>query len=382
MRAPVQSDTSRSTQSKRSIGTLYANQSPTSKSNCSSSGLTRAMSDVGVDVDTGDLNTPPVTIVGFSDFVASQPGVLEEQDKVDTSPLAGKRPPSTHGNKGSGVNKVSRDEMWQVITTTTKAAIGILHKTELEGTKFAYLANIFNAPVLGLKAPNLREYPNLTTVVRVEAGDTYDQALKIHNAGSTIDLMPVCVLSFANGEMPGGGWLNGARAQEEQLCYRSTLVYTLHPRFYPMQDHECVYSPNVIIFRDSADTGYSFMSADDKLHMNPTVSVVSMAARSRPQLTADQSTYKDVAQRYLMKAKMQLILRTAAHNNHRRLVLGALGCGAFRHPPQEVADCWKEVLMDGEFSGWFELIHFAIRDSNAENNLAIFTETLDGLNMG
>jgi hypothetical protein len=40
----------------------------------------------------------------------------------------------------------------------------------------------------------------------------------------------------------------------------------------------------------------------------------------------------------------------------------AIGCGAFLHPAQEVADCWYEVLMNPEFKGWFEMIYFVIKD--------------------
>ncbi|KAJ6189434.1 hypothetical protein N7519_004342 [Penicillium mononematosum] len=226
---------------------------------------------------------------------------------------------------------------------------------------------------------NSVDFPNSATVVRVVEGDTYDRALEMRDADTEHDHMPVCVLNFANAYNPGGGWLNGSQAQEEQLCYRSTLIDTLHTRFYPMNDLECLYSPNVIVFRKSVDSEYNFMSVDDKLHQNPTVSVISMAARSKPGLVKSGLMYKDEAQKYLMIAKMQLILRTAAHNNHRRLILGAIGCGAFRHPAQEVADCWYEVLMKEEFKGWFEMIDFVIRDSPTENNLQIFSETLDGL---
>ncbi|KAJ5478058.1 hypothetical protein N7530_003567 [Penicillium desertorum] len=273
--------------------------------------------------------------------------------------------------------RLKRTTMQDVIATTKEATIKILAKTELEGTRFGYMANKWTAPALNY---NSAEFPNLATVVRVVKGDTYDRALEMRDAGSENDYMPVCVLNFANAYKPGGGWLNGSRAQEEQLCYRSTLIDTLHTRFYPMKDLECLYSPNVIVFRNSVDSEYSFMSVDDKLHQNPTVSVISMAARSNPELAeGDGLTYKDKAQKYLMIAKMQLILRTAAHNSHRRLVLGAIGCGAFRHPVQKVADCWYEVLMKEEFKGWFEKIYFVIRDSPTENNLQIFSETLDGL---
>ncbi|KAJ5203088.1 hypothetical protein N7449_005167 [Penicillium cf. viridicatum] len=406
---PAQSDTSRSTQSTQSsesTGSQYANQSPASSRNSqSSSGLTGPIdtivqkfssgsSDSGVSkvssniimtgfdgqAESPDLLTPPETVSGFSLTPGSQPDVLKKKHPAQKPDLTKKRRPSIRGKggKGKGVNKPEYIAMKKVITTTKQATIEILSRTELEGTRFGYMANRWTSPALD---PNSVEYPNVDTVVRVVAGDTYDHALEMQNAASTTDHMPVCVLNFANAGKPGGGWLNGARAQEEQLCYRSTLVDTLHTRFYPMDDLECLYSPNVIVFRKSLDNEYNFMSGDDQLHLNPSVSVISMAARNQPKLAADKSTYMEVEQRYLMIAKMQLILRTAANNNHRRLVLGAIGCGAFRHPTQEVADCWYEVLMKKEFKGWFERIYFAVRDAPKENNIEIFKETLDGLNI-
>ncbi|KXG50769.1 uncharacterized protein PGRI_063410 [Penicillium griseofulvum] len=293
--------------------------------------------------------------------------------------LKKQNPNNPLGSKGGGVSKsYTKKEMLKVVKITQKTTGQILSKTELEGTRFSYVAN--KHTVLRLE-PDSAEFPDLTTVVKVVPGDTYDRALEMQAAGNTRDCMPVCVLNFANANTPGGGWLKGATAQEEQLCYRSTLIGALQPRLYPMGDLECLYSPNVIVYRNSADNGYSFMSADDRLHLNPSVSVISMAARNRPDLTADKSDYIEPGQRHLMVDKMRLILRTAAVNNHRRLILGALGCGVFSHPTQKVADCWKEALEKAEFKGWFEQIHFVIKDGTHEENLAVFTKTLDGLNM-
>jgi uncharacterized protein (TIGR02452 family) len=70
----------------------------------------------------------------------------------------------------------------------------------------------------------------------------------------------------------------------------------------------------------------------------------------------------------------------AAARGHSLLVLGALGCGAFRNPPREVARLWAEVLGEAEFAGgWWREIVFAVLDTRREGNLEVFEEVLEGL---
>lgn len=52
-----------------------------------------------------------------------------------------------------------------------------------------------------------------------------------------------------------------------------------------------------------------------------------------------------------MKEKMRIILRISAWKGHRRIVLSAFGCGAFRKPKEEVARCWKEMFAEPELQG-------------------------------
>lgn len=102
--------------------------------------------------------------------------------------------------------------------------------------------------------------------------------------------------------------------------------------------------------------------------------------------------YKFAADREAMKGRMRVVLRVAAVNGHRRLVLGALGCGAFRNPRGEVVRCWREVLGEGEFAGgWWERVVFAVMDGggwgageadvgrDGDGNFGVFWRGLDGL---
>ncbi|KAJ5476461.1 hypothetical protein N7475_002190 [Penicillium sp. IBT 31633x] len=262
--------------------------------------------------------------------------------------------------------------MTTVVADTKRTTQEIFSRTEMDGSRFVYKIDSENVPILETK---LIEYPDLKTTVAVVAGDTYDEALNMYKLKTDTDLMPVCVLNFANAYKPGGGWLSGAQAQEEQLCYRSTLAGTLDERLYPLKHEEVFYSPQVIVYRGNNAKGYRFM---DKHFV---VSVVSMAAINGPILTPDNSTYLNKSDREIMISRMRTVLRTAGQNNHRRLALGPVGCGVFGNPPQAVADCWKSVLLEKEFHGWFERIHFIIKDRHGSNNFEPFKKTLDGLSM-
>jgi uncharacterized protein (TIGR02452 family) len=58
-------------------------------------------------------------------------------------------------------------------------------------------------------------------------------------------------------------------------------------------------------------------------------------------------------------------LAVAEVRGHRRLVLGAWGCGVFRNAPRLVAEVFARWLAHPRFAGAFERVVFAIYDRSA-----------------
>ena len=95
-----------------------------------------------------------------------------------------------------------------------------------------------------------------TSAVDAENISTVDAILRLVKEGK----QNIGVLNFASAKNPGGGFLNGAMAQEESLAASSTLYKTLiaHEEYYQknraqrsmMYTNHAIYSPDVVFFRD------------------------------------------------------------------------------------------------------------------------------------
>lgn len=163
--------------------------------------------------------------------------------------------------------------------------------------------------------------------------------------------------------------------QEEALCYSSTLFQTLKKEYYPWPNTgqasiAGVFSPNVVVFRDTLDNECRELGEEERT----VVSVVTVAAPRRPGLTEDELEFEDESVLEGFREKVRLVLRCAAAEGKTGLVLGALGCGAYRCPPQLVAREMKQVLEEEEFRGWFERVVFAVYGTGpvGKRNLEVF----------
>jgi uncharacterized protein (TIGR02452 family) len=108
-----------------------------------------------------------------------------------------------------------------------------------------------------------------------------------------------------------------------------------------------IYSPRVPVFRDD----------DGRLLPDPyEVSFLTAAAPNRGAVPAARAGQVTAA----LAVRARRVLAVAAAHGHRRLVLGAWGCGVFRNDPATVAGAFGDALADG--AGWFDEVVFAVLD--------------------
>jgi len=165
-------------------------------------------------------------------------------------------------------------------------------------------------------------------------------------------------LNFANGVQPGGGFLAGARAQEEVLCRSSALYQTIRDdpmyenhRLRPLPDSTdwAILSPEVPIFREDDGT---------TLEHPWLLSFITCAAPYAPGVGQPEAGN-------LLQRRINRVLEIARAYGYAALVLGAWGCGAFGNDPKRAARDFRSAL-EGDFSGAFAEVVFAIADWSAD----------------
>lgn len=175
----------------------------------------------------------------------------------------------------------------------------------------------------------------------------------------------VGVLNFASAKNPGGGFLNGAMAQEESLAASSGLYETQlrNEGYYKanrayrsmMYTDFAIYSPDVVFFRDQRF---------GLLERPVTASVLTLPAVNYGQVLLKGED--PVQAERVMKDRMRLALAIFANKGDKSLILGAYGCGVFRNDPVKVAGWWRELLEEEGWGSLFSEIRFAVLDTSKD----------------
>jgi uncharacterized protein (TIGR02452 family) len=197
----------------------------------------------------------------------------------------------------------------------------------------------------------------------ITAKTLYDQ---LQNDPNNSNKKQIMVLNMASWKHPGGGVENGAMAQEEELFRRSNYFLTLLNGFYPFKRTESVYSANVYVVKNEA-----YLDLPSPFP----VSMLAMPAISKPQLDKNNKySTKDYATTCQV---IENIFKVALLMESEILVLGAIGCGAYRNPPEEVVKIFN--LMLTKYDKCFKTIVFSVL-SRHDNNFNVFNKNIVRLN--
>lgn len=183
-------------------------------------------------------------------------------------------------------------------------------------------------------------------------------AAKTYQEGKT------AILNFASYKHPGGGFMNGSRAQEECLCHDSYLYNIL----YKMTDYyswnnkhlnRALYTNRGLY---TPDVRFSFGFCDVITCASPNFTT----AKKYQNVSADENNK-------VLEERIKFILDIAANNQVDTLILGAFGCGVFSQNPTLVCRYFYKYLKNYHF----KKIVFAIPVGQYDRNFKAFKEELE-----
>lgn len=192
----------------------------------------------------------------------------------------------------------------------------------------------------------------------------------------------VLVLNFANPVNPGGGVRRGSRAQEEDLCRKSSLLLSLEGdtarRYYEynrtlghyMGSDAVILTPEVEIIRDEGG---------ELLDETLIVSVLTCAA---PMVTYGKNGMNESEYEEMVYERILGMLNCALYFGYQDFILGAWGCGAFGNNARIISDLFYRALQKMEESrqekGFFRRVDFAVLDRTMDQyNLREFRRNFD-----
>ena len=191
------------------------------------------------------------------------------------------------------------------------------------------------------------------------------------------------ILNLASAKRPCGGWDNGMGAQEESLCYSSTLSQSLYqfgdPKYKNVRDsgvpvreigypHDInyggIYSPGVTFFRNNISKYYTLR---DEFFKCDVITVAALCFNGKSHYAGiDELSYQaedggfTPEGREIMLNKIRTIFRMGVEHGNDVLVLGGFGCGAYALLPSAVAPLFRVVMEEPEFKNKFKQLVFAI----------------------
>jgi uncharacterized protein (TIGR02452 family) len=210
-----------------------------------------------------------------------------------------------------------------------------------------------------------KKEPRKLPKIEITTETTTEASRRLYESGER----QIVALNFASAKNPGGGFVGGAKAQEEDLARCSALYdcQLTQREYYDANRGEhsllytdyMIYSPDVPFFRD------------DKMNFLDDMFLTSIITAPAPNAGQFLRQTRNGNSKVLaaLERRAGMLLCVAAEKGHKTLVLGAWGCGVFQNNPTDVAAAFSFWLQHSGFSNAFERIVFGIyeRDKKRPN---------------
>ena len=201
---------------------------------------------------------------------------------------------------------------------------------------------------------------------RVTVVDATATQAVLENGRGYAQFCDLALLDFASFVNPGGGYIRGSLAQEEQLCADSFLYNVLKEKRSWYQENRRR-NINCELYRNRALVVPAVRFERGKMHAYADVLVVAAPNAKRAR---DEYGIKDERIETALRDRIRFALALCDEIGRTKLVAGAFGCGNFGCPTETVAEIFREELASGEW-GVREVV-FAVPASRWDENLPIF----------
>lgn len=191
------------------------------------------------------------------------------------------------------------------------------------------------------------------------------------------------VLNMANPHYPGGGYMQGCVAQEENMFRRSDCHFSIQDNHFDFDRNR--YSSDIsnllsakdgIVYIDKtprvcirnqenikqSDLGYEWMQDND---IFPFIEMRAAAQDCRYSVFDEKEADRRICAQF----------NTLIKHNIQHVILGAFGCGAFNNPSETIAHIYKKYI--DQLSSHFRVIVFSIYNAGyGPDNYTIFKKIL------
>lgn len=157
------------------------------------------------------------------------------------------------------------------------------------------------------------------------------------------------VLIFGSAHKAGGGVVNGAAAQEEDISLHTTWYFQVkdNNNFYKLEHKDYMYSDFALYTNKSVIITNEYHV--DSYHKP--VSLISIAAPNIRAFVDNEMSYDEDLLYKKYEVRLMGLMNFAEHNGHKTIVLGAWGCGVFGLSVPKTASIMKRVISESSFSG-------------------------------